>query len=106
MGFNHLVIYDNKLGQYFPTREFEDTSPGMGFVEKFENEIFWNELIERLAERDLIKKHGEDGVLTMGLEERFSEQNSLESQYSSEFEVNGLEHVSIRQCELPELLSR
>ena len=44
-----------------PTRRYEDTCSAMEFIEEFENESFWDELIDRLAERDTIREVGEAG---------------------------------------------
>ena len=62
-GFDHLIEYEKQLQEYFPTSEFEDTSPGMAFIEKFENESFWEDLIDRLVQRDLIRELGEEKII-------------------------------------------
>ena len=94
-GYENLIVYDEDRGEYFPTREFEEASPGMEFVEEFEDDSFWEELIQRLVERDLVRQEGEEKVLRMGLEERFKKQEVLERKYSKEFETNGLGRITI-----------
>ena len=96
MGFDHLIAYERKHEKYFPTRQFEDISPGMGFVKAFENEVFWDELIDRLAERDLIRQEGEETVCNMDLGERFEKHERLKDKYITEFTANGLANVTIR----------
>ncbi len=95
MGFENLVTYDQDLKQYFTTREFEETSPFMDFIEEFENDTFWDELIERLVERDLIRQEGEEKVFNMTPQERFRKEEPLQEMYSTELEVNGLDNIRI-----------
>ena len=57
-GFENLVMYDKVLNQYFPTRKYEDLETDRPFIEEFEEEVFWDELCNRLAQRDLLQKKG------------------------------------------------
>ena len=54
MGFANLVEYDPEMGKYFPTREYDETNVVMDAIVDYDNESFWEELMERLATRDLI----------------------------------------------------
>src|SRR3972149_7905870 len=56
-----LIEYSKDFHEYMPTRKYEDTCSAMEFIEEFENESFWDELIDRLAERDTIREVGEAG---------------------------------------------
>jgi hypothetical protein len=94
-GLEEYIVWDEKLRKYFPTIKFDEERPAMEFIEIFENESFWEELIERLAARDLVKKYGEDKVKKMRPEERFRELDKIEEKYSSEFETNGLDNIQI-----------
>ncbi len=95
-GFENLVEYDEEMNEHFPTREFEETSPGMDYIRDFENDTFWNELVERLTERDLIRLYGEDRVDSMNRQELAEKENQLEKRYAEEFYQNGLENVTFR----------
>ena len=94
-GAGDLVVFDEKLREYFPTRLFEETSSGMEFVEEFEDQTFWDELCQRLARRDLLRQEGVEELSTMSLEERFEKEQALYDQYAREFETNGLDNVTI-----------
>ncbi len=96
IGFENLVSYDSQLKRYFSTRKFEDTSPGMDFVREFENDTFWNELVQRLVERDLIRQVGEERLLSMATHERFEKEEPLEQRYADEFYNNELENLTLR----------
>ncbi|MDA2937986.1 hypothetical protein MYX75_06965 [Acidobacteria bacterium AH-259-A15] len=96
MGFEDLVSYDSQVERYFPTRKFEDTSPGMEFVREFENDTFWEELVYRLVERDLIRQVGEERLLSMAIGERFEREEPLEKRYADEFYNHGLDNLTFR----------
>ncbi len=96
IGFENLVSYDSQLKRYFSTRKFEDTSPGMDFVREFENDSFWDELVQRLVERDLIRQVGEERLLSMEAHERFEKEAPFEKRYADEFYNNELENLTLR----------
>ena len=96
MGFENLVIYESRLKRYFPTRKFEDTSPSMNFVREFEDDSFWDELINRLVERDLIRLVGEERLDSMPVEERFEREGPVEKRYADEFYNHGLDNLTFR----------
>src|SRR3990172_11938312 len=84
---HNLIEYDTELKQYFVTREYEDNSKFMDFVEEFENDSFWDELIHRLAEKDLIEQEGSiENVMKLSLEGRIKRESLLEEMYAKEFE--------------------
>jgi hypothetical protein len=68
----------------------------MTYIREFENDTFWNEFVERLAERDLIRQFGEDRVKTMNLQELTEKESQIERRYAEEFYQNGLENVTFR----------
>ena len=96
MGYKNFIEHDHKLNQYFPTRELEDASPAMEFIREFENDTFWDELIQRLVTRDLIRQCGENRFGSMTLKERFEKEGPLEEGYSKEFHLHGLENITLR----------
>lgn len=57
-GLENFVEWDPNYHEYHYTREFEERSPAMEFIEEFEDETFWDELINRLRMQDLIEKYG------------------------------------------------
>lgn len=98
MGFEHLVMYEPKFEKYYPTSTFEDLSSAYNFIKEYDNDTFWEELMDRLAERDLIEQEGGlSNVLRLSVEERLEKQWRLEEKYAVEFEENGLDNVRIDQ---------
>ncbi|MCL0066233.1 hypothetical protein M1N79_05100 [Dehalococcoidia bacterium] len=96
MELEDLIEYAADHEEYYPTREYEETGPPMEFIGEFENETFWEELISRLADRDLIRQvGGVENLSKLSFEERIEKTLPLEEKYSSEFEERGLDRVSI-----------
>jgi hypothetical protein len=94
-GYGHLIEYDPELQRFFTTKEFEDTSRGMEFIEDFENDSFWEDLIERLVERDLIREMGEKKYLSLDPLDRVKEEEPFWEKYGDEFEALGVDRLEI-----------
>src|SRR5574337_1738085 len=69
-GIKGLVELTPDDGKCYPTREFDDLAEEYMF--DYDNETFWDELIDRLADRDFVAKYGEKAIEKMTVEERFS----------------------------------
>jgi len=95
MGFNDLISYDKNFGQYFPSKKYEETSKIEDFIQEFENNCFWEELIERLTERDFIKQEGLF-LKKMTKEEFFQKYSQIREKYEEEFSKNGLANLYVR----------
>lgn len=81
-------------GQFFPNEKITE-GPAAEKLARFHEDVFWNELALRLAERDLqselgATKLGDD--LSAAEEERLA---SLEDSYWREFETNGVDHLVV-----------
>jgi hypothetical protein len=96
-GFNKYFEFDEELKKFFPTREFEEDSEIEQIIDDYNEEVFWNELIFRLAGRDLIRKYGRDAVKDMSLEERAEKEYPLLQMYEEEFIKNGIENLEIKR---------
>ena len=94
-GLKHLVEYSAKTGEYYQTDEVD--SPVMHFIDEYDNEIFWDELSDRLAIRDLFRVEGEEKVKKMKFDERFTKIETLRENYFGEFEKNGIERIKIEE---------
>lgn len=95
-GFGDLIVYDEEMGKYFPTREHDENSPVRPFIDEFENETFWDELADRLADRDMLRELGESKLLSMTREQRFRTHLDFEERYHKEFEEHGIERLEIK----------
>ena len=66
------------------------------FIDEFEDETFWTELTDRLADRDMLRILGDKKILKMTPEERFMTHHDFEEKYEEEFEEHGIERLEIR----------
>lgn len=96
-GMESLVECKAKSDEKFLNKVFSTKSEMIKFIENFENATFWEELIERLARRDFIKKYGEDVILQMPMNERFEKEMLFHQEYHKEFGDNGLNNLQISQ---------
>jgi hypothetical protein len=95
-GFDDLIMFDKKYKEYFPTRKQDDNSPVRSFIDEFENDSFWDELIDRLSERDIQRDIGEKKLQSMTREERLKKYLKYEQSYQEEFEEHGIDRLGIR----------
>jgi hypothetical protein len=93
-GLVGLVELDADNGQYYPTRELEELAAE--YIDAYDNETFWDELIERLSQRDLDAKYGQDASEKMTVEDRFTKLEEFEARYDEEFEKHGVELLTIK----------
>lgn len=93
-GMGKEIIYDKKLEEYYASREIEDSC--LAYVDEYNNDTFWDELIERFVARDLIRQVGEKAYYEMGFEEKIEKEEPVRIQYEDEFGTNGIERLAIK----------
>lgn len=92
-GCQDRVEFDEFEGRYFPSRKLdEDLKP---FVDDYDDDVFWNLLIDRLAERDLIRARGEEAVDKMEWDEYSRNVEPYVKKYEKEIDESGIEHLEI-----------
>lgn len=92
-GCENLIEHSKQLDGYFPTRMYE----GLGvrdFIDNYDNETFWAELIARLTDRDFERIHGGK---EMEMKERFGHLSEIEEKYADEFSTNGLNSLETKK---------
>jgi hypothetical protein len=103
MGYENLITYDESLGGYFATAEYEE-SEHMRYIEEFEDDVFWDALPHRLAVRDLVKQVGERKYAEMEFDDRVSKLVALEAFYYEELEDNGIDNLRFDNLSLSDML--
>ena len=94
-GLKKYIEFDKKFNRFFPTREFEENTDVEQYREEYDDYIFWEELIDRLARRDFIREYGEDTIKKMSIKERIEKEYPFEEKYGEEFGKNGLQNLEI-----------
>ena len=90
-----LVAFDAEENAWIPTPAFEDEAHAL--IDQYDDTTFWEELTSRLAERDLIERHGERKVLGMRPAQREREVSAIAKDYTREFEEVGLDRLRIME---------
>jgi hypothetical protein len=96
-GSENYVEFDEELNRFFTTREFEEDAEIEHYKEEYDDNTFWDELIYRLARRDLIKTYGEAAVFTMTTDELLDKEQPFIDRYELEFERYGIDNLEIRE---------
>jgi hypothetical protein len=84
---------DVETGQYFMHSEWTDRLYEDHIVD-YDDHVFWDELAERLALRDLAKRQGTSSDL-LSPDEDLPALRALEERYQQEFEDHGLDRLEI-----------
>jgi hypothetical protein len=92
-GCEDRVQYDPNLKEYFPAGELDKAA--MQYIDEYDNDIFWDELTERLAQRDLEKQHGQAQMPKLPFDKRFDALELRCQTYADEFHENGLANLRL-----------
>lgn len=95
MGMEKLIKFDKELNAYCETQEFDDTSQCHQFLDEYDNDTFWERLIEQLTARDLEEESTGKEARDKDPDKYFERYASLEMKYISEFEEYGLDNLVI-----------
>lgn len=82
--------------RYYPTRYFEEETGVEEIVAEYDEETFWDEITDRLGERDFMQRYGEQTVQRMSRDERFDKISKCIDRWGEEFETNGIERLVLR----------
>ena len=89
-----IVDFDDGLQRHYPTAEFEESLND--YIDEYDNALFWEGLLLRLVERDLINKYGSEAVKTMTFDEIVDKERPFREKYQKEFERNGIENLILK----------
>jgi len=92
-GLEDWIQYDKDMKSFYLTQEKEFEFHD--FIEKYEEERFWTELLDRLVARDIRVKYTEEEWKSFDMKEKFEIRMNLEKKYEEEFEKNGLENFKL-----------
>lgn len=95
-GAGDRVEYDKLHRHYSPTQALDEDPDVMRFREEYDGEIFWEELIERLAMRDFIERYGNQQWFGGPVSKTPELQSGFIEKYACEFEQNGVENLVLR----------
>ena len=100
MGCEDLVDFDKQGNNYAESFSFEEQSLALGYINEFENDSFWEELISRLARRDALIELKVDNEQDVDRDKLYTAIGNAESKWSKEFEAFGLDRLRINKTQL------
>lgn len=89
-GLSDIIEYDLERQKHRVTEKFQDTAFFQKCFDECRNAIFWEELMIRLTERDLVREVGETAYLAMDDEKRRKKSEPLEKRYWAKFQKEGM----------------
>lgn len=81
--------------EYFPTRLFEETTDVEELHEAYDEETFWDELVNRLGDRDFFAQFSPNEINAMSEEERYLKRSECVDRYIDEINEYGLERIKV-----------
>lgn len=87
-------IVENDDSTYYETGSYEEELMEK-FIKPYNGETFWEELVDRLAMRELSKTVGFERFQEMDIEEQAKVMTDIVNRYEDEFEEHGLDRVKI-----------
>ncbi|MGM0608074.1 MAG: hypothetical protein ACQESP_06625 [Candidatus Muiribacteriota bacterium] len=99
------ALYDvqDKIKRKLQTPEKKEYEKNLSHhIEKYNDEIFWQELSYRMAERDLYKEQQTDSPLK-DMDEIFERKKELIKKYNNEFYESGLIRIKLDESEETEI---
>lgn len=85
------VDFDEKSGKYSHSLDFEKKV--MKHIDEFVDDVFWDELIDRLAWRDFVVAVGENEIRKMTPDDRFMKRCQFQEPYEEELAERGLDNL-------------
>jgi hypothetical protein len=92
------LVEERDDGTLQPSPKLADDERVREIQSEFQNDVFWHELVQRLADRDLAGEQTRRTMETPGVEPPPSREDQLkkiEDRYWSEFEKHDLAHVVV-----------
>jgi len=91
-GLRDVTEMYEPLGAWVPTHAFEERMAER--IAEYDNQTFWDELVERLADRDVFVEYGE-AFRALPVEQQIAKREPVVERYEREFETHGLDRVRI-----------
>jgi hypothetical protein len=91
-GFHDAVEFGSSPSERFFKEEFHEML--QPFIDEYDDESFWDGLVDRLASRDFEETYG-DTAKRMGQDERFEKLSAFVDKYEAEIEEHGVDRLRV-----------
>ena len=95
LGFGDIIEFDEAQQRYRVSTDYLTRSFVQESLDEMRNEIFWEELTLRLAERDVIRKIGLPAWNSLDEKARRERTSSIEKSYWEEFTTRGIDTLHL-----------
>ncbi len=92
-GMDDIVEYSEEYGKWLPTGAFTEETEIAEYIDEYNDDNFWEELVYRLAERDFTTRYGEETARAMSLDEYIEKRHPFLEKYEEEVTQNGIENL-------------
>jgi hypothetical protein len=89
-----IIEYSKELDGHYELANFEEEIREK-FIIPYDENVFWDELRERLSVRDVIREVGVEKFRSMSGFDRSKAIDKVSERYATEFRENGLEHIKV-----------
>lgn len=94
-GHGDIIEIDPETKKHRVTASYQSQSYIQECIDEMRNEIFWDELAFRLAERDIMRRLGESSYLSLGEKEKIELIAPKQKDYWEGFVKKGLNHIHL-----------
>jgi len=94
-GQDDWIEYSAKYNGFFPTMAFDEAMRET--LDEYDDFSFWNQLAERMSQRDLENKMGKDIIDKMGAEELYEKLDKMADVYMNEFAEHGIDDLYLKK---------
>ena len=84
--------YEKDGDAYYETYEYEENSQQSKFIDEYDEESFWEQLVTRLTNRDYVQQYGDEEVDFKTKAHRLTE---IEKRYADEINNFGLSNIVV-----------
>ncbi len=81
--------------EIYPSRELEDDKDTWDLIDDYNKENFWEDLVYKLARRDLVEKYGIETVRKMDTKELIEKEHPFLEKYYDEIDKYGIQRLKI-----------
>ncbi len=92
-------------GETYPSREFEFDDEIAEYFNNYDDSTFWNELCDRLGQKDVLKEIGEEALAEMDPMTRMLIVSGMSDKYDDFFMEHGLDSLKFEQMDAQKHIS-
>jgi len=89
-GMADIIEFDPERGKNRVTEKFQEHSFFQKCFDELRNALFWEELMIRLTERDVVREIGQPAFLALSEKERQEKTEPLQKRYWEKFQKDGV----------------